>query len=179
MFDTATHLWRAADKPTRLQAAEAYWKEERPDHVQALALIAQRLKLRPKTARKLPPERKAAYLAGFDNLGEAMYAQLWAAFYLAHRREMLGAFMDALSIPNQQGLIESENLTPPTVEALAPAIRQLVEKFGADEVRRYLSILTVQDPGFWGGLREAAEQAGLTENPTTETQRTQSGGKVP
>lgn len=165
MFDTATHLWRTADKSTRLQAAEAFWKEDRPDHLQAIALIAQKLKLRPKTARSLPPERKAAYLAQFDNLGEAMLGQLWAAFYLAHRREMLSAFMDALSIPHKQGLIEGENLPPPTVEALTPAIRQLTERFGPDEVRRYLSILSMQDPVFWSALAEAAKQAGLGVQP--------------
>ena len=172
MFSTATQLWRTAEKSTRLQAAEAYWKEDRPDHAQALALIAQRLKLRPKTARSLPPERKAAYLAGFDNLGEVMYAQLWTAFYLAHRREMLGTFLDALSIPHKQGLIEGDSPAPPTVEALTPAIRQLTEKYGPEEVLRYLSILTLSDPVTWGGLGEAAKQTGLKEDPTTQTART-------
>jgi len=161
MFDTATHLWRTADKETRLQAAEAYWKEDRPDHVQAIAFIAQRLKLRPKTARNLPPERKAAYLAQFDSLGEAMCAQLWTAFHLAHRREMLSTFLDALAIPHKQGLIEGEPPAQPSVEALASAIRQLVERFGAGEARRYLSILALSDPVYWSGLAEAAEQAGL------------------
>ncbi len=161
MFDTATHLWRTADKSTRLQAAEAFWKEDRPDHVPAVALIAQRLKLRPKTARSLPPERKAAYLAQFDNLGEAMCAQLWAAFHLAHRQEMLSMFLDALAIPHKLGLFEGENVAAPAVAALTPAIRQLLEKFGENEVRRYLSVLAVSDPVFWSGLVEAAPQAGL------------------
>ncbi len=162
MFENGTHLWRAADKGTRVQAAEALWKsDDRLQQAQAEAYLAKRLNLRPATARKLPPERKAAYLAGFENMPEQMYGQLWAAFYLAHRREMLGAFMDALSIPHKEGLMEGQDLTPPTVEALTPAIRQLTERFGADEVRRYLSILSMQDPGFWNGLVEAAKQAGL------------------
>ena len=161
MFETATQLWRIADRPTRVQAAEAFWKEERPDHAQATALIAQRLNLRPTTARRLPPERKASYLAGFDNLPEAMCAGLWSAFHLVHRQEMLSAFLDALSIPHKHGLFEGEDVAPPTVEALTPAIRDLVQRFGADEVRRYLSILAVNDPPFWAGLKAAAEQAGL------------------
>ncbi len=164
MFDTATQLWRSADRNTRLQAAEAFWKsnsEDRLQQAQAEAYLAKRLNLRPATARKLPPERKAAYLTGFENMPEQMYGQLWAAFYLAHRREMLSAFMDALAIPHQQGLIEGETPAPPSVEALVPAIRQLVERFGSDEVRRYLSILGAQDPVTWSGLGEAAKQAGL------------------
>ncbi len=162
MFDTAIHLWRTSSRDTRVQAAEAFWKsEDRLQQAQAEAYLAKRLNLRPATARKLPPERKAAYLAGFENMPEQMYGQLWAAFYLAHRREMLGAFMDALSIPHKQGLMEGDAPAPPTVEALTPAIRQLTERFGADEVRRYLSILSMQDPGFWNGLGEAAKQAGL------------------
>jgi hypothetical protein len=179
MFDTATHLWRTADKSTRLQAAEAFWKEERPDHAQAVAFIAQRLKVRPKTARNLPPERKASYLAQFDNLPEAMYAGLWTAFHLAHRREMLSMFLDALAIPHKDGMFEGENVAAPTVEALTPAIRQVLEKFGPDEVRRYLSILTVSDPVFWGGLPKAAEEAGLGADPTIEAQRTQSREELP
>ncbi len=164
MFENATQLWRTADKNTRLQAAEAFWKsnsEDRLQQAQAEAYLAKRLNLRPATARKLPPERKAAYLAGFENMPEQMVGQLWAAFYLAHRQEMLGMFLDALSIPHKQGLIEGDQPTPPTVEALAPAIRQLTERFGPDEVRRYLSILSTQDPVTWSGLGEAAKQAGL------------------
>ncbi len=161
MFENATQLWRSADRNIRLQAAEAFWKsDDRLQQTQAEAYLAKRLNLRPATARKLPAERKAAYLAGFENMPEQMYGQLWAAFYLAHRREMLSAFMDALSIQHKQGLIEGEQTTPPTVEALTPAIRQLVERFGADEVRRYLSILSLQDPVTWSSLGEAAKQAG-------------------
>jgi len=161
MFDTATHLWRTADKATRLQAAEAFWKSEaRPEHAQAEALIAKKLNLRPATARKLPPERKASYLAQFDNISEPLCAQVWGAFHLAHRREMLSMFLDALAIAHKDGLFEGENLVPPTVAALTPAIRKVVETFGADEVRRYLSILTVQDGVFWSGLKEAVEGAG-------------------
>ncbi len=162
MFETATQLWRTADRETRRQAAEAFWNSPgRAEQVQAEAYLAKRLNLRSVTARKLPPERRAAYLAGFDNMPEAMCAQLLAAFYLTHRREMLGTFLDALSIPHKQGLMEDEKVSPPTVEALTAAIRQLVERYGADEVRRYLSVLFVQDPAFWGGLKEAAEQAGV------------------
>ncbi len=162
MFDTATQLWRTADKETRLQAADAFWKSERrAEQMQAEAFIVKRLNLRPATARRLPAEKKAAYLAQFENMPEAMYAQLWAAFYLTHRREMLSMFLDALSIPHKEGLFEGGEVAAPPVEALTPAIRQLVERFGADEVRRYLSMLFVQDPGFWSGLGEAAEQAGV------------------
>ncbi len=164
MFDTATQLWRSADRNTRLQAAEAFWKsnsEDRLQQAQAEAYLAKRLNLRPATARRLPSERKAAYLAGFENMPEQMCGQLWAAFYLTHRREMLSMFLDALSIPHKQGLMEDERVAPPTVEALTPAIRQLVERFGADEVRRYLSILFARDAAFWSGLGEAAKQAGL------------------
>ena len=162
MFETATQLWRTADRETRRQAAEAFWNSPgRAEQVQAEAYLSKRLNLRPATARKLPAERKTAYLAGFDNMPEAMCAQLLAAFYLTHRREMLSTFLDALSIPHKDGLFEGDNTPAPAVEALAPAIRQLVERFGADEVRHYLSMLFVQDPAFWSGLKDATEQAGL------------------
>ena len=161
MFETATQLWRTADKSTRLQAAEAFWAEDRPDHAQATALIAQKLNLRPVTAKRLPPERKAAYLAQFDSLSEAMCAQLLTAFYLSHRQAMLSTFLDALSIKNDHGMFEGESVAPPAVEALTPAIRQVVEKFGKNEVERYLSLLYVQDSVFWSGLKEAVEAAGV------------------
>lgn len=162
MFDTATHLWRTADKSTRAQAAEAFWNsEERPEHAQAAAFIAKKLNLRPATARRLSPERKASYLAQFDNISEPLCAQLWTAFYLAHRREMLSMFLDALSIKHEHGLFEGEDIAPPSVAALTAAIRQVVEAFGVSEVRRYLSILAVKDPVFWTGLKEAVKEARL------------------
>ena len=162
MFDTATHLWRTADKDTRLQAAEAFWKsEERPEHAQATAFIAKRLNLRPVTAKRLPPERKAAYLAQFDSISEPLCAQLWTAFYLTHRREMLSMFLDALSIKHKDGLFEGEDIPAPSAPGLTAAIRQIVEAFGEDEARRYLSVLAVKDPVFWGGLGEAVKEAGL------------------
>ena len=65
---------------------------------------------------------------------------------------MMGAFLDALGIAHEEGLINDEEMEAPPAERLAQAVKTLEEKFPADDVALYLSTLWWQDPDTWGGL---------------------------
>ena len=91
----------------RLQAAEAFWRDENAGSEQAevLATIAQRIKFRPKSVLALPVARKARYLVGLPAVSEIVAARLLVAYHIAHQRPMMGAFLDALGIAHENGLI--------------------------------------------------------------------------
>jgi hypothetical protein len=69
---------------------------------------------------------------------------------------MLGAFLDALEIPQQDGMIdENVELEPIDATKLAVAAGGLRERFPGDEVEIYLATLVAMDPEIWQGLVKA------------------------
>ena len=64
---------------------------------------------------------------------------------------MMGAFLDALGIKHQNGLIEQDDVKP-DASKLASAASVIARQFPADEVSLYLKTLVCQDPETWGGL---------------------------
>ena len=76
--------------------------------------------------------------------------------HLNHRSGMLGTFLDALEIPQQDGIIdENFELEPIDATKLAAAASRLRERFPGDEVEIYLATLVAMDPEIWQGLTEA------------------------
>ena len=71
---TPARLWKRMTPDQRLHAARAFWLEEQAgdDHVQAMMLIAQRKKFRPKTVVSLDVERKASHLASLAGMPDAL-----------------------------------------------------------------------------------------------------------
>ena len=139
----------------RLQAARAFWADEQaaPDQLQAVLLISQQKKFRPKTVVALDPERKARHLAGVGSLPEALAARALVVYHLAEQRPMMSAFLDALGIGHEDGLIKDDNVAP-DVGKLGAAVAALNERYAADAVSLYLNTLVCQDPGTWGALAE-------------------------
>ncbi len=64
---------------------------------------------------------------------------------------MMGAFLDALGIAHEDGLIQDENVTPDPAK-LASAATTLKETFPPEDVSLYLNTLRCQDPQTWGAL---------------------------
>jgi hypothetical protein len=64
---------------------------------------------------------------------------------------MMGAFLDALGITHDNGLIQDDEVKPDATK-LAPAAAQLAQQYPAEHVSLYLNTLLVQDPATWGGL---------------------------
>lgn len=154
-----SQLWKPLDQERKLKAAEAFWNDENAalEQAEALAVIAQRLKFRPKSVIGLPLDKKVRQLASTATVSELVAARLLVAYHLAHQRPMMGAFLDALGIPHEQGMIADEDLAPPTPEALRKAASAIAQAYPAEDVALYLSTLQWQDVETWGALAEAPE----------------------
>ena len=155
---TPCRLWKTLPIAERLAVAQAFWLDEQAtdDQIQAVMLIAQQKKFRSKTVIELDIERKAHHLASLPNLSDALAARALIVYHLAERRPMMGAFLDALGIAHENGLIQEEEVKPDETK-LAPAAATLVEQFPAAEVALYLNTLLSQDPATWGGLSEVVK----------------------
>jgi hypothetical protein len=175
---TPSRLWKRMTLDQRQRAARAFWEdpEATDDQIQAALLIAQQKKFRPKTVVGLDLDRKAKHLASLATLPDTLAARALVLYHLADHRPMMGAFLDALGVPHEDGLIkdesknaESKNAEAEGAEAAASvkpdaakfgsAVAALTERFPADDVRLYLNTLVCQDPETWGGLRELVAQS--------------------
>jgi hypothetical protein len=150
---TPSRIWKTMTPGQRMQAARAFWRDEQAadEQVQAVLLIAQQKKFRPKTVVTLDEERKARHLATMPSLPDALAARALVVYHLAEQREMMGAFLDALGIKHDNGLIEDEQVTPEAAK-IGPAVDAIAARFPADDVALYLSTLLSQDPETWQAL---------------------------
>ena len=108
---TPSRLWKRMTPAARQRAARAFWRDESTgdDQLQAVLLISQQKKFRPKTVVALDEDRKARHLASLANLPEALAARALVVYHLAEQRPMMGAFLDALGIAHENGLIQDED----------------------------------------------------------------------
>jgi hypothetical protein len=152
---TATRLWKKLPREERLAAATAFWNETSTEAaIAALQAIMKVRKLRPQVARSLPLEERIQALASLLDPGETVAASLLVALHLAERRPMLGAFLDALGLPHEDGVLkqEAEEQAPPSEPSLQAAAAKLRGAFPEGQVAAYLNTLWLQDPERWGGL---------------------------
>jgi len=142
----------------RTRAARAFWgdPEATDDQVQAALLIAQQKKFRAKTVVGLDLDRKARHLATLGALPEQIAARALIVYHLAEQRPMMAAFLDALGIAHENGLIKEESVKP-DVAKVGPAAAQIAKEFPPDDVRIYLTTLLCQDPETWGALDETVK----------------------
>jgi len=142
----------------RTRAARAFWgdPEATDDQVQAALLIAQQKKFRAKTVVGLDIDRKARHLATLGALPEQIAARALIVYHLAEQRPMMAAFLDALGIAHENGLIKEESVKP-DVAKVGPAAEQIAKEFPPDDVRIYLTTLLCQDPETWGALDETVK----------------------
>jgi hypothetical protein len=152
---TPTRLWKKMTAAQRLAAAQAFWRDEEAtdDQIQAVLLIAQQKKFRPKTVVGLDVDRKARHLASIVNLPEALAARALIQYHLATQRPMMSAFLDHLGIKHENGLIQEESVQPDAAK-LPEAVAALRGAYPADDVTLYLDTLVCQDPQTWGALGE-------------------------
>jgi hypothetical protein len=148
----------------RLDAAELFWADEQStdQQVEAVAALAAHMKFRTKSVVSLPVDRKTKYLLALPNLPDSVAARALVAYHLERQRPMMGAFLDALGIAHEEGLIADENLAPPDVEKLKTAATELASKYPAEDVSLYLSTLVSHDPETWQALADLPETKPLT-----------------
>ena len=155
---TPSRLWKQLTLEQRTRAARAFWEdpEATDDQLQAALLIAQQKKFRPKTVVGLDVDRKARHLATLGTVPDQIAARTLVVYHLAEQRPMMGAFLDALGIAHENGLIQEDSVKPDP-EKIAPAAAELIKQFPADDVRLYLTTLVCQDPETWGSLDETVK----------------------
>ncbi len=151
-------VWKQMTPEQRLAAADAFWREAdgeggmHAQHAEAIVMLARRMNFRPRSVQTLPVERRSKLLAGARDLSDAMAARALIAFHLAHRRPMMAAFLDALGIAHDDGVITAEDEPPPDRERLAKGVAALREQFPIDDVNLYLETLSAVDGDTWAGL---------------------------
>ena len=151
---TPSLLWKQMSEEQRLQAAEAFWRESdsADQQVEAMVLMAQKLKARPKYIATLPIDKKARHLAHFPGMPDVLAARLLVSYHLGHQRPMMAAFLDALEIKHDQGLIADDLEGAVSADRLKAAADALAASYPAPDIRLYFETLLLQDPDTWGGL---------------------------
>jgi hypothetical protein len=154
-----SQLWKQLSPERKLQAAEAFWSDRNAavEHAEAIVAIAERIKFRPKSVIGLPVEKKARHLVALGTVTELVAARLLVAYHLAQQRPMMAAFLNALGIAHEDGLINDEDMEAPSEERLQQAAKTLAGSFPPADVSLYLSTLMWQDPETWGGLKGVPE----------------------
>src|SRR3954470_184587 len=120
---TPSRLWKRMTVDQRTRAARAFWADPdaTDDQVQAALLIAQQKKFRPKTVIALDLDRKARHLATLGAVPDQIAGRALIVYHLAQQRPMMGAFLDALGIAHENGLIQ-EDSAKPEPEKIGPAV---------------------------------------------------------
>ena len=154
-------LWKRMTQAQKVSAATAFWSDEEgtDDQIKAAMLIAEKKKFRPKTVVRLDLDRKARHLASLASLPDAIVARALVTYHLAEKRTMMGAFLDALGIEHEAGLIKADDVTPDPSK-LEAAAATIGAQFPAEDVDLYLNTLLCQDPDTWGGLRDVPQLQG-------------------
>jgi hypothetical protein len=154
---TPQRLWAEVDIETRRIAARCVYDPEWDDvtaRVQADAAIAAALRFRDAAVRRLPIPKRVEHLTRLVRLDDSLVTGLLRALHLSERREMLGAFLDALGIPQDNGIIDTdETLDPPGSEMLRKAVGAL-GSYPEEDVELYLLALLTMEPEFWAGLAD-------------------------
>lgn len=151
-----SRLWRRLPLERRLEAATAFWQSDdeasRVEQMEAIVALSRHMKFRPQSMQSLGMDKRAKYLAQLPAVTDSIAARALVAYHLAHQRPMMGAFLDALGIAHEEGLITAEKVEPPARAALAQAAANLTRSYPPHDVSLYLNTLYAQDPQTWGAL---------------------------
>ncbi len=101
----------------RVLAAEAFWLDRDSPEVdvqqmEAVATLARRLNFRARSIQALPVARRARHLAQLGDVGDTVATRALIAYHFSHQRPLMGAFLDALGIAHDNGLITEEDVGP-------------------------------------------------------------------
>ena len=144
------------------------FESDKPAYKATLAAVAQARHVRPVFLERQPREaRHVAMLAALTKPQmDAAAAALLRAWLVKKHRAMLVDFLNALSIPNEEGVVED---LPAAVEddKLKAAVELLLGKFPHEVVAVYLNAFNDMNTANWANLKTMLE---------TDT-RLQLGGK--
>jgi hypothetical protein len=130
---TAGKLWKRLTREDRLAAAQQFFTQP-PQEVYGTAL----------GASVLDP-------------GEPLAGSLLVALHMGDRRPLLGAFLDAVGLPHEDGLLKDDaDGVPFTAESAKKGVVALLAAYPREQVEVYLNTLWLQDPEHWAPLEHVA-----------------------
>lgn len=148
----------------RLVAADAFWHEDQADiqlqHMEAIVAIARRMNFRPKSVHALAIERKAKMLAQMQEVSDSIATRALISYHFKAKRDLMGAFLDAVGIAHENGMIAEESVPAPPADKLTAAIKKVRETFPQHDVDLYMRTLATLDGDTWAGMDEAMAAAG-------------------
>jgi hypothetical protein len=159
MSDRPSQLWKGMPSDKRVEAAEAFWRDTesqdiQAQHAEALVAIAKRLNFRMRTLQSLPVERRAKHLAQLGDVSDTVATRALIAYHFATKRALMGAFLNALGIAHEDGLITEEQVAPPLAERLRAAVDAVKGSFDASDIDLYLRTLASLDGDTWTHLAD-------------------------
>lgn len=150
---TSTRLWKRLAHEDRAKAALAFWQEPSAETIgAAVAAIVKARHMRPQAVRKMSLEARAQALASVLDPGESVASMLLVALHLSERRGMLTAFLDAVGLPHEGGVLKDEGADAAVDEAAAQEGVRALAAFPPQQVETYLNTLWLQDPDRWQSL---------------------------
>jgi hypothetical protein len=153
---TPTRLWKRLSPEERLAAALSFWREPPTEMIgNALGLIVKARHMRPQAVRALAPEARARALAPILDPGDALAAALLVALHMGERRSLLAAFLDAVGLLHENGILKDEppEVAPLGEDAARAGVKALLAAFPRSQVETYLNTLWLQDPERWAVLQ--------------------------
>ena len=165
---TPSRLWTHLDPEVRTLAARSFYAHDWGDggtRREADLAIAQTLRFREASVRKLTVEKRVEYLARAVRPSDTLAHSLLLALHLEQRRPLLAAFLDELGVPHHDGLIaEDHDMTAPDPQPLRRAASQLLQRFPPHEVEVYFATLLTMDAEVWAPLAEILSERGKAED---------------
>ncbi len=157
MSERPSQLWREMPVDKRVVAAAAFWSDtESPEiaaqHAEAIGWLARRLNFRVRSVQALPIDRRARHLGQMSDVSDSVATRALIAYHFDAQRPLMGAFLDALGIAHENGLITEEDVATPAADKLATAVQTVRSSFPSDDVDLYLKTLATLDGETWTHL---------------------------
>jgi hypothetical protein len=147
-------MWKQMPPEKRQAAAAAFWEDENglDQQVEVIVTLARKFNFRPKSLQQLPVERRIKMLANMSDVSEAVATRALIGYHLSSERPLMAAFLDAVGIEHDNGLITAEEVPTPAPEKVTAGVTAIKAAFPADAVQLYLNTLLVLDGDTWGTL---------------------------
>jgi hypothetical protein len=153
---TVRKLWKAltvAERGDALKAAFAA-DEQGAIRLRAMQALAKAKRYRPQTVAAMNAAKIATELAPVPIDDTTLIDSALIDFHFAHRRPLMGAFLDAAGIPHEEGRLPEDTSTlSPSAESLRTAADSVVASHPIDDVYVYFLTLSLQDDATWGALK--------------------------
>ena len=155
-------VWELMDEDDRKAAAIAFWNGADRESRGALEVaLAQDLKFRPQSVRKLSAERVAGRLVRLaEALPESVLFQYLFHLHMGERRPLMVNYLDAVGLPHDDGTLDlPDDFEGPDAAKVEKAASDLAAAEG-NEALVYLGTLMVADGEFWTGLEPVLSEFG-------------------